>query len=62
LSAYEQKLLDDIAAAETKEKLVLEYLDLCLEFTDPKNINRRQAEIKIRLNEIRSELKIELLP
>lgn len=50
------KLQQEIAKAEAKDKLVLEYLNLCMAFTDPHTTTDGQFEIKIRLNQIRNLL------
>jgi hypothetical protein len=60
--ARQEKYRRDTIAAEAKEKLVLEYLNLSCEFIELETSRSRQAEIKIRLNEIRSELKMKTLP
>lgn len=61
MTITEQKLLDDIKAAEAKDKLVLEYLNLTYEFMDVVTNWSRKAEIKIRLNDIKKILGMELL-
>jgi hypothetical protein len=57
----EQKMKDDIKQAEAKDKLVLEYLDLSLEYTDQQTNSHRQQDIKPRLNEIRKILGMETI-
>jgi hypothetical protein len=61
MSAKEIKLKQEIAESEVKEKSVSEYLKLCMEFTDWRTTADRQAELKIRLNEIRQRLGMELI-
>jgi len=57
---------EEIIKCEAKDKLVLEYTKLSLEFSNLNFSNlitasERQAEIKIRLNEIRGLLGMELI-
>lgn len=61
MSAEEIKLKHEIAESEAKDKLVLEYLDLCMKFTDAQTISDQQTEIKVRLNKIRSQLGMDLI-
>lgn len=52
----EIKLRQEITEAESKDKLILEYLNLCMVFTDPQTTPDMQKEIKFRLNQIRNLL------
>jgi len=56
--AKSEQMRREIATAEAKDELVLEYLNLSMEFTEFKTKRSRQTEIKVRLNEIRSALKL----
>lgn len=51
----------EIATAEAKDKLVLEYLDLCLKYMAWDITREQKSVIKIRLNEIRKDLNMELI-
>ena len=51
----------EISECETKDKLVLEYLDLCRDFMAWDTTMEQKAEIKIRLNEIRFSLGMQLI-
>jgi hypothetical protein len=57
----EYEIKADIKRAEARDRLVLEYLDLSLEYTDRQTNNHRQQDIKLRLNEIRKILGMETI-
>jgi len=46
---------------ESKDMLILEYTRLCLNFTDQNITLEHKSIIKIRLNEIRTDLGMELI-
>lgn len=55
----QDKITAEIVKAEAKDRLVLEYLDLCLECTEPLTSFRRRHEILDRLEDIRGQLGME---
>ena len=55
----EAEAKEDIKQAEARDRLVIEYIDLCMQFTDAQRGYTRHGDIKLRLNEIRRLLGIE---
>ena len=55
----EAEMKAEIKQAEARDRLVIEYIDLCMQFTDAQRDYTRHGDIKLRLNEIRRLLGIE---